>query len=196
MSDDPQLEALARDLCAMRAEPEPEFARSLDERAAGWLREGAGRRWRLPSLRILAPALAAGAAVAVAVVVIAGGDGESSAGRLSVMVVPQQLGEGEGLSAAPQRDSAAEAHGGEGAFFTSPPAAREGEPLVATYSVPGAARARVRLADRETAVDVPAGTGRLEISTEGLAPGTYELEVTIPPIPAQRTPVEVVAGER
>ena len=52
MTDDPQLEELARDLHAIRAEPDPDFARELDRRAAGWLREGERRR-RLPSLRIV-----------------------------------------------------------------------------------------------------------------------------------------------
>ena len=195
MTDDPRLETLARDLHAIRAEPDPEYTRELDRRAAGWLREGT-RRWRLPPLRLLAPALATGAAAAVAVVVMAGGGGDSGPGTLAVKVVPAQpgAGSGEALRAAPQRDSAAEAHGGEGAFFNSPPAARQGDPLVATYSVPASTRARVKLDGRETAVDVPAGDGRVEISTEGLEPGTYELEVAIPPIPTQRTQVEVVAG--
>ena len=38
MTDDHEHEALARELHAMRAEPRPEYARELDQRAADWLR--------------------------------------------------------------------------------------------------------------------------------------------------------------
>ena len=198
MTDDQHLEPLARDLHAIRAEPEPEFARELDRRAAEWLREGERGR-RLPSLRIAVPAFAAAAAAVVIALVVVGGDEAGDTGSLSVAVVPAEQEEAQGLSApAPQRDSAAgaeEEHGeAERAFLTSPPPAPAGEPLVATYSIPQAGRARVRLGDRETQVEVPAGEGTLEISTEGLDPGSYDLEIELPPVPAQQTRVEILPG--
>jgi hypothetical protein len=198
MTDDPQLESLARDLHAIRAEPDPEFARGLDRRTAEWLREGE-RSHRLPSLRIAVPALAAVAAAVVIALVVVGGDEAGDTGTLSVAVVPAGQEEAQGLSApAPQRDSGAgaEAPGeqAERSFLTSPSPARAGEPLVATYAIPQAGRARVRFGDRETQVEVPAGDGRLEISTEGLDPGSYDLEIELPPVPAQRTRVEILPG--
>ena len=198
MTDDQHLESLARDLHAIREEPDPEFARELDRRAADWLSERERRR-RLPSLRIAVPALAAAAALVIALIVVGGESADTE--RLDVAVVPAKAAGGEALSApAPERDSSAGAQDAhpeqaERAFLTSPPPARAGEPLVANYSIPEAARARVRLGGRETTVDVPAGDGNLEISTDGLDAGLYDLEIELPPIPPQPTRVEILPGD-
>ena len=191
MTDDPQLEELARDLHAIRAEPDPEFARELDRRAAGWLREGERRRW-LPSLRVAVPAAAAAAAaIAIALVVVDGGS--SDAEPLDVAVVSADAAGGEALSApAPQAERDSGAHEEvEGALLVRVHNPGDGDIVEVSYEVTERTRAQVRLGDREASVDVPPGGGKLEISTEGLSPGTYDLEVTIPPIPAYRAPVEI-----
>ncbi len=54
MNDEREFDEIGQELHATRAQPRPEFARELDERAAGWLRERPRRR--LPSLRIAIPA--------------------------------------------------------------------------------------------------------------------------------------------
>ena len=67
----------------------------------------------------------------------------------------------------------------------------DGDVVEVSYQVTEPTRAQVRLGERKAAVDVPAGGGKLEISTDGLSPGTHDLEVTIPPIPTYRAPVEI-----
>ncbi len=57
-----EFDDIARELHAMRSEPRPEYARELDRRAAGWLRERPRRR--LPSLRVAPTAATAAAAAA------------------------------------------------------------------------------------------------------------------------------------
>ena len=189
MTDDPQLEALARDLHAIRAEPDPGFARELDERAAAWLNEGERRR-RLPSLRIAVPAFAVAAALVIALVVVGGESDDAE--RLDVAVVPADAAGGEALSApAPQAERDSHADEGEGALLVRVHNPGDGDVVEVSYEVTERTQARVRLGERETTVDVPPGGGKLEISTEGLSPGTHDLEVTIPPIPAYRAPVEI-----
>jgi hypothetical protein len=59
MTDEREFDDLSRELHATRDEPHPDFARELDRRAAGWLREKPRRR--LPSMRIAIPAVGAAA---------------------------------------------------------------------------------------------------------------------------------------
>ena len=181
MTDYPQIETLARELHASRAEPDPAFARVLDRRAEEWPRERPPRRW-VPSLRVAAPAIAVAAAAVVAVVAIVGGDGEDQ--QLAVRVVSEQAGGGEALSAEPRRDAPAPAEG-------IAPSVRVGEPVVVQYSVTEAGRAEAELGGRHAKVEIPSGRGRLEISTEGFSPGTYEVEVVLPSS-EQRTRIEIL----
>jgi hypothetical protein len=187
MTDDPQLEALARDLHAIRAEPDPDFARELDERAADWLREGERRR-RIPSLRIAVPALAAATTLVIALIVVGGES--NNAERLDIAVIPADAAGGEALSAPTQRDSGVHEEA-EGTLLVRVHNPGDGDVVEVSYAVTERTQARVRLGDREAAVDVPAGGGKLDISTEGLSPGSHDLEVTIPPIPTYRAPVEI-----
>jgi hypothetical protein len=175
-----EFDEIARQLHATRAEPDPEFARELDRRAAEWLREA---RRRLPSLRIAIPAVgAATAAAAVAVALVVSGGEEERTPALEVAVVGDQ-GAAEALGAPLdlERRAAPKLEGG-----LAPPAAARvdaGEPVRIRYFITARAKGTVRLAGREAPLDIASGSGRLEISTEGLPPGTHRLEITLPPLP-------------
>jgi hypothetical protein len=197
MSDERELDDLARELHATREQPRPEFARDLDQRAAGWLREKP--RWRLPSMRIAIPAFAAGAALVVALVVSGGGDDGGGGGEepLDVAVVAEGPLPGaatpQGGGAAPealetplQRDSTTD--GGGGAFLLL---TQEGKTVTLRYLFSAAADARVELAGHEAEVQIVPGPGSLEISTEGLPPGTHDLTITAPSAPTYRERVEI-----
>jgi hypothetical protein len=173
-----EFDEITRELHAMRAEPDPEFARELDRRAAEWLRE---RGRRLPSLRIAIPAAgAAAAAAAVAVALLVSGDGEKRVSELQVAVVTDQ-GAAEALGA-PLEDSAARRR--EGAL-AAPKQRRldQGEPVIVRYFLSAPTEATVGLAGREAVVKIE-GTGRLEIETEGLPPGAHQLEIAVMGVPA------------
>ena len=204
MSTEPEHDDLAQDLHAMRAEPRPEFARELDRRAAGWLRERPRRR--LPSLRIAIPAVAtAVAAVAVVAIVVSGGSdggnggGDVGADRLEVAVVSEgtpQLGAPESAAPggaapadplAPSLDRAApEATGG--AFLL--PSTEDGKVTV-RYIFGAPTEATVELAGREAEVTLEPGPGSLEITTEGLPPGTHDLTITTPSAPTYRKRIQI-----
>jgi hypothetical protein len=187
MTAEHEFDDFARELHAMRAEPRPEYARQLDQRAASWLREHPRRR--LPSLRIAIPAAAAATAAAVIVALAVsggGGDGE----RLEVAVIPEgATGGGEqapqALGEAPERDSADPT----GGAFLLP--AVEGDTVTVRYLVSGSTEARLALAGREAEVKVGPGSGSVEISTEDLPAGTHELTISIPSAPTFRTPVKI-----
>jgi hypothetical protein len=201
MSTDPEHDDLAQDLHAMREEPRPEFARELDRRAAGWLRERPTRR--LPSLRIAIPAMAAAAAAAVVVaIVVAGGeDGGGGADRLEVAVVsegsPQSgFGASPGGGAAAPEDSLAPSLERDapqpqptgGAFLL--PSTEDGTVTV-RYLFPAPADATVELAGREAEVTLEPGSGSLEISTEGLPQGAHDLTITTPSAPTFRERIQI-----
>jgi hypothetical protein len=185
MTDEREYDDLARELHAMRAEPRPEYARELDQRAAAWLRECPRRRF--PSLRIAIPAVATAAAAVVIALVVSGGD--EAASELQVAVVQDQ-GAAEALGAPlEQRDSAARA---EGAFAV--PVKRqleEGDPVIVRYFFTAPVEGTVEFAGRESSVMIPAGAGRLEISTEGVPAGTHELEIALPQLPVSRKRIEI-----
>ena len=183
-----EFDDIGQQLHAMRAEPDPEFARELDRRAAEWLRERTRRR--LPSLRIAIPAVSAAAAAAAVVValVVSGGD-ESNAGLEVAVVGDQGAAEALGAPLDAGRDAARKLEGG-----LAPPVATrvdEGEALSVRYFLTARAEGTVRLAGREAPIDVAAGSGRLEISTEGLPSGTHSLEIALPPLPPYRERVEI-----
>ena len=201
MSTDPEHDDLAQDLHAMRAEPRPEFARDLDRRAAGWLRERPRRR--LPSLRIALPAVAsAAAAVVVIAIVVSGGEDGGGAGgagggadQLEVAVVsdgapqsglaaPQAAPENFGAPA--PDDSAVDRSGGAFLLLESEPGK-----VTVQYIFGAEATAKVELAGREADVRVAPGSGSLEISTEGLPSGTQELVISTPDSPTFRGQVAI-----
>lgn len=178
---------IGRELRETRAEPTPEFARALDERAAEWLRERPRRR--MPALRIWVPAAAvAGAAAVVIALAVSGGDDDSS--KLEVAVVGAE-GDVEALGGV-QRESEAPAAKAEGGF-ASPrdTTVAEGEPVVVRFLFTAPTEGRVELAGRQAALHVPAGAGRLEISTEGLPAGTQELVISVRSMPPYRQRVEI-----
>ena len=203
MTDEHEHDDLAREIHAMRAEPRPEFARQLDERAAGWLSERPRRR--RPSLRMTlrAAAAAASAAALVMALVIASGGDDDNGERLDVAVVsegtpgggasPSPMQAPGALEAAPpQPDSAqrddAQPQAGGGAFLLG---RAEGEIVTVSYLFPNAAPATVELAGREAEVTVGPGAGSLEISTAGLPAGSHELTIATPDAPTYRQRVEI-----
>ena len=183
---------IARELHAMRAEPRPEYARELDQRAAEWLRK---KRGRSPFLRpaLLLPAAAAAAAVVLAFVL---SDGSDEHRELQVAVVPDQgevqsLGEGGGAEADALR-RAAPKQPAEGAFSVARSDRVEpGEPVVLRYFFTAPVEGTIQLAGREATVKVGPGSGRVEVSTEGLPAGTQRLEIAFPPMPPVRERIEI-----
>jgi hypothetical protein len=181
-----EFDDLGRELHAMRAEPRPEYARELDERAAVWLRDRPRRRF--PSLRVAIPAVGAAAAAAAVVVALAvSGDDERSR-SLDVAVVADQ-GAAEAYGTPLERDSAS---GSEGAFSVpTETSLAEGEPVIVRYFFTAPTEGTVELAGREASLRVGPGAGRVEISTEGLPSGTHDLEISIPPMPRYRKRIEI-----
>ncbi len=181
---------IGRELHTTRAEPTPEFARALDERAADWLRERPRRR--MPSLRIWVPAAAVAGAAAIVIALAVSGSDDDGSSKLDVAVVaPQGGGDVEALGMQ-QRESEAPAAKAEGGF-ASPRATTvaEGEPVVVRFLFTAPTEGRVELAGREAALHVPAGAGRLEISTEGLPAGTHELVISVRSMPPYRQRIEI-----
>ena len=183
---------IGRELRETRAEPTPEFARELDERAAEWLRERPRRR--LPSLRIAIPAFATAAAAAVVLALVISGDDDGGSSKLEVAVVADR-GAAEAVGGGTQldlrKDSAAQ-RGLEGAVGGAQrDRLEEGEPVVVRYFFSAPTKALIELGGRETQVDVPAGTGRLEISTDGLPGGTHKLVITVRSMPPYRHRIEI-----
>jgi len=181
---------IARELRDTRERPTPEFASELDQRAAGWLRERPRRR--LPSLRIAIPALAAAGAAAVIIALAVSGDDDAGNSKLEVAVVADQgtldsVGGGQAEKEAEAAPRLAE--GG----LSAPKATRveEGEPVVVRYFFTGATQGTVDFAGREASVDVPAGAGRLEISTDGLPAGEHRLVITVRSTPPYRQRIEI-----
>lgn len=176
---------IGRELRETRAEPTPGFARELDQRAAEWLRERPRRR--MPSLRIAIPAVATAAAAAVVIALaVSGGDdtgldvsAHSDAGAVEAIGKDDRESE-----AAPEL-----AEGG----FAAPRATRvsEGEPVVVRYFFTGATDGTVEFAGHETSVKLPAGAGRLEISTDDVPAGTHQLLITVRSMPPYRQRIEV-----
>jgi hypothetical protein len=173
-----EFDDLARELHATRAEPRPEFARELDSRAAGWLRERPRRR--LPSLRLAIPAAAAAGAAAVAIALaVSSGDEDAANSKLEVAVL-QDDGAAEALGAPLElgkQDSAARAQG----TFAEPTETQlgPGDPVIVRYFFTAPVEGRVAFA------------GRLEISTEDVPAGTHTLEIAFPPAPLSRTRIEI-----
>lgn len=200
MTDERDYDDIAEDLHAMRAEPRPDFARELDQRAASWLRERP--RGGLTWLRIAVPVAATAAVVVIAVAVSGGGDG-GGGDSLEVAVVAEGEtpgsatqgvpGGGTGGAAAPEAletpfegDRQSDASGGA---FLLPEV--EGDTVTVQYLFPAATPATVELAGHEAEVEVGPGSGSLEISTEGLPAGTHDLTISTPVAPTFRTPVAV-----
>jgi len=175
---------IGRELHETRAEPTPEFAHELDERVAGWLRERPRRR--LPSLRIAIPAIAGAAAAAVVVALaVSGGDGTDLDVSVHADVVAvEAIGKDRESEAAPEA-----AEGG----FAAPRATLvdEGEPVVLRYFFTGATEGTVDFAGREASIKLPAGAGRLEISTDGVSAGTHQLLITVRSMPPYRQRIEI-----
>ena len=208
MTDEHEYDDIAEDLHAMRAEPRPEFARDLDRRAASWLRERPRRR--LPSLRIAIPAAAAAAAAVIVVVAVSGSDGGGDGGggdQLEVAVVAEgetpggatqgvpggAPGGATGGEAAPEAldtpfESEKQTDASGGAFLLPEVS---GDTVTVRYLFPAATQASVELAGREAEVEVGPGSGSLEVSTEGLPPGTHDLTISTPVAPTFRTPVAI-----
>src|SRR4051794_41556042 len=92
---------LEHELRAIAPRPRPEFRASLDERLAQGFPRPA-RRWRLPRLQILVPALGTALAAILAIAVVIGTRGASDAPTSSPGVAVQGR-----ESAAPQADSGA-----------------------------------------------------------------------------------------
>jgi hypothetical protein len=209
-----EIAALASELHELRAAPRPEYAAELDRRAAEWLRTDErrrARRFRLPSLRVALPAAAAAAAAAIAVAVVGGGGGggEGEGLRLSLVqdtpaaggAAPEAAAGGGAApkaDAAPTRDAARQrsappqrgaAPGGRGdadaRVAVSGARFRAGERIPLRYTVLRATRARVRLGDRTGTIELPPGSGRIELATDGFDPGSYVLEVRLSPSPEQ-----------
>ena len=191
---------IGRELRETRAEPAPEFARALDERAAEWLRERPRRR--MPSLRIVIPAVATAAAAAVVLALVISDDDRGGSPSLEVAVIADQgaldaVGGGQAESGAQlesERKLGSEvapqvAEGG----FASPKATRvaEGEPVVVRFVFTAPTEGTVELAGREASVKVPAGAGRIEISTEGLPAGMQTLVITARSMPPVRRRIEI-----
>ena len=183
---------VARELHAMRAEPRAEFARELDQQAAEWLRK---KRGRSPFLRpaLLLPAAAAAAAVVLALLL---SDASEEHRELQVAVVPDQgevqsLGEGGGAEA-DALSRAAPKQPAEGAFSVARSDRVEpGEPVVLRYFFSAPIEGTIQLAGREATVKVGPGSGRVEVSTEGLPAGTQRLEIAFPPMPPVRERIEI-----
>jgi hypothetical protein len=198
MTDERELDDLARELHATRAEPRPEYARELDRRAAEWLQPR--RRLRVRSLRVAIPAAAAATAAAVVALVVWSGDGEhrgagagGAAGggtALEVAAVPDR-GEAEALGAPVAKDRGARAMPEGG--FAAPRATRvsAGKPVVLRYFFTAPTEGTIELAGHEAELKVPGGAGRLEISTQGLPPGTHRLEIAVPAAPLYRERIEI-----
>jgi hypothetical protein len=183
---------IARELRETRAEPAPEFARQLDERAAEWLRERPRRR--MPSLRIAIPAVAvAGAAAVVIALAVSGGD-EGGGSELEVAVVTDRgtLDAVGGAQLESKRESEAAPKPAEGGF-ASPRATtvEAGEPVIVRFFFTAPTEGRVELAGREATLDVPSGAGRLEISTGGLPVGTHALVISVRSMPPYRKRIEI-----
>jgi len=184
---------IGREMRETRAEPTPEFARALDERAAEWLRERPRRRLTSPRIWIPAAAVASAAAVVIALAVSGGDDGDTS--ELEVAVISDQgaldsVGGGAELEGKRESEAAPEvAEGG----FASPKATRvaEGEPVVVRFFFTASTDGTVEFAGRETELHAPAGAGRLEISTEGLPPGTHQLVISVRSMPPYRQRIEI-----
>ncbi len=183
---------IGRELRETRAEPTPEFARALDERAAEWLRERPRRR--MPSLRIAIPAVATAAAAAVVLALVVSGDDEGGSSKLEVAVVADRgvaeaVGGGSQLDLRKESEAPRAAEGG----FSAPRATRveQGEPVIVRFFFTGRTEGRVELAGREAALHVPAGAGRLEISTEGLPAGTHALVISVQSMPPYRQRIEI-----
>jgi len=201
MTDERDYDDIAEDLHAMRAEPRPEFARELDQRAASWLRERPRRG--LTWLRVAIPVAAAAAVVVVVVALSSGGDGGGGDG-LEVAVVAEGETPGGATQGVPggatgggesapealdtpfQREGPTDASGGA---FLLPEV--EGDTVTVRYVFPSATPATVELAGHEAEVEVGPGSGSLEISTEGVTAGTHDLTISTPTAPTFRTPVEV-----
>jgi hypothetical protein len=187
---------IGRELRETRAEPTPEFARALDERAAEWLRERPRRRLTSPRIWIPAAAVAGAAAVVIALAV-SGGDGGGTS-ELEVAVVTDQ-GTVDALGGAQlenERESEAAPNAAEGAAeggFASPKATRvaEGEPVVVRFFFTAPTDGTVELAGREAPVSVPAGAGRLEISTDDVPAGPHALVISVRSMPPYRKRIEV-----
>jgi hypothetical protein len=194
---------IARELHAMRAEPRPEYARELDQRAAEWLRKGRGRS-RFLHPRLLLPAAAAAAAAGAVVLALVLSDGGDERTELQVAVVPDQ-GEVEALggggSGAAEDSGAAEGEAlsraapdqpAEGAFSVAKADQVEpGEPVVLRYFFTASVEGTIELAGREATVKVGPGSGRVEVSTEGLPVGSQRLELAFPPMPPVRERIEI-----
>jgi hypothetical protein len=182
---------IGRELRETRAEPTPEFARELDERAAGWLRERPRRR--LPSLRIAVPAVAAAAAAAVVLAVVVSGGDDDGGSQLEVAVVADRgAAEAVGGSQLDLRKESEAPRAAEGGF-SAPKATRveQGEPVIVRFFFTGPTEGTVELAGREAALRVPAGAGRLEISTEGVPAGTQKLVISVRSMPPYRKRIEI-----
>lgn len=187
--DEREFDDLARELHETRAEPRPEFTRELDRQAAGWLGERPSRR--LPSLRIAIPVAAAAALSAALVIAVVGSGDDESTPQLEVAVVAEQ-GEAGALGAPLAKDDSAARSVPEGGFAR--PVRRrvdEGEPVTVRYFFTAPTKGSVELAGREAGLEVPAGAGRLEISTDGVAAGSYRLEIAVPATPLYRERVEI-----
>ena len=184
---------IARELRETRAEPTPEFARALDERAAEWLRERPRRR--MPSLRIWVPAAAAAGAAAVVIALAVSGDDDGGSSNLEVAVLSDQ-GQVDAVGGAQQLESKRESEAApkmaEGGF-SSPKAERvaKGDPVIVRFFFTAATDGRVELAGREATLHVPPGAGRLEISTEGLPAGTHQLVITVRSMPPYKQRIEI-----
>jgi hypothetical protein len=190
---------LARELRAMRAEPSPEFARELDGRAQAWLRRRR-RRLRMPPLRFAIPAAAAATALVIALAVVGGDDGShetatgGGGGGLALTVSPGDPGAaGEALSAAPKLDTTG-AGAGSVVYGIEQRRVSAGDPLVITYDVVGAARARALLAGRRGEANLPSGRGQLRISTDGIEAGKHRLRLTIGTASPKVEFVEILPG--
>ena len=184
---------IGRELRETRAEPTPEFARELDQRAAGWL--GERPRRRLPALRIAIPAIATAAAAALVIALAVSGGDDGNGSELEVAVVADQGvadAVGGGAEQLEKREAEAAPMVAEGGF-AAPKATHvaEGEPVVVRYFFTGATEGTVDLAGREASVNVPPGAGRLEISTDGLPAGTHKLVITVRSMPPYRQRIEI-----
>ena len=197
---------LGRELHAMRAEPRPEYARELDQRAAAWLRERPRRR--LPWLRIAIPVGAAAATAAVVVgIAISGGDGDRDGTEpLDVAVVTAEApAAGGGSGADPVLEAAPQALDNRGAREDAAPQAppdvlalEPGSPppggiFIVRYEFAERTAATVALAGSEAEVEIGPGTGSLEIGTDGVPEGRHGLTISIGGVPALRERV-VVGG--
>ena len=182
-----------RELHAMRAEPRPEFARELDQRAAEWLRERPRRR--MPSLRIAIPAVAArrprpswsrsscpAAATAAVAARAARGRGRR---RGHAGVAQRRSAAARPARAAPEDRSAPplEREAPRRPAARSCCRARRTSTVTVRYLFTAPTEATVELAGREAEVDARPGSGRLEISTEGLPAGHARPLISTPSAP-------------